>query len=60
MKYNVELLEHFFIIMEFYQGPALQARRGVGVWPIMMYDNDLGRDVLKDLNIMVKFKQETH
>ena len=30
----------------------------MGVWPIMMYDNDRG--VLKYLDIMVKFRHETH
>ena len=31
---------------------------GVGVRPIMMYDNDRGG--LQDLDIMVKFRHETH
>ena len=31
-----------------------------GVWTIIMYDNDRDREDLKDLNIMAKFKQETH
>ena len=31
----------------------------MGVWPIMMHDNDRGEG-LKNLDIMVKFKQETH
>ena len=33
---------------------------GVGVWPIMMYDNDRGGGHLKDLDTMLKFRQETH
>ena len=32
--------------------------RGVGVRPIMMYDNDRGG--LKDLDIMLKLKQDIH
>ena len=31
----------------------------MGVWPIMMYDNDRGRGS-ENLDIMVKYKQETH
>ena len=34
-------------------------REGVGVRPIMMYDNDR-EGGLKDLDIMLKFKQEIH
>ena len=33
--------------------------RGVGVRPIMMYDNDR-EGCLKDLDIMLKFRQEIH
>ena len=33
--------------------------KGVGVRPIMMYDNDR-EGGLKDLDIMLKFKQEIH
>ena len=31
---------------------------GVGVRPIMMYDNDRGG--LQDLDIMIKFRRERH
>ena len=33
---------------------------GVGIGQSRLYDNDSGGRCLKNLNIMVKFKQETH
>ena len=32
--------------------------RGLGAWAIMIYEND--SEGLKDVNVITKFKQETH